>query len=352
MTGSRTIYVSLATLLFASMVVSARFGAVNISYSQMSDLISCAIRGQVVAPEHRIEEGVFFQIRVPRVLLCTFVGAALAISGTMMQALFRNPIVEPGLVGTSAGAAFGAALVFVVGRNIPAEFSLIFGSFLMPLVASLFSFASTMTVYKISSFYGRVTVATMILAGIAMNAIAGAGTGFLAYIARDPQARSITFWSMGTFTGADWNQCYIVGLVTICGIVVALKYSKALNALLLGESEAHHLGIDTEQLKRRVILLNTIVVAVATSMVGVIGFVGLIVPHILRMLKGSDNRYLLIGSAFLGAIVMNVSDMTARSVLAPAELPIGIVTAFVGAPVFLWLLLRSKRQSQGGGFYA
>lgn len=346
------VYVLLAIGLCVVMVLSVRAGAVELTYSQIVGFISGAIHGTPVSPADHLAEGIFFQIRLPRVFLCAFVGAALAVSGTLMQALFRNPIVEPGLVGTSAGAAFGAALVFVLGRRIPAEYSVLLGSFLMPSGAFGFSFVATILVYKISSFYGRVTVATMILAGVAMNAIAGAGTGFLAYIARDPQARSITFWSLGTFTGADWKQCYVVGAVTAGGIFLALRYSKALNALLLGEAEAGHLGIETERVKRGIMVLNTIIVAVATSMVGVIGFVGLIVPHILRMLRGSDNRFLLIGSAFLGAIILIVSDMAARWVIAPAELPIGIITAFIGAPVFLWLLLRAKRESQGGGFYA
>jgi iron complex transport system permease protein len=188
------------------------------------------------------------------------------------------------------------------------------------------------------------------LVGVAINALAASGTGFLSYIARDPQARSIIFWNLGTFSGATWNSVMLVYAVTIPSILLVLRYSKALNALLLGESEAGYLGVNTDSLKRKVILLNTCMVAIATSVVGVIGFVGLIVPHLLRMIKSSDNRFLIIGSAFAGAIIMNVADIVSRVIIAPAELPIGIVTSFVGAPVFIWILLRQKGGK--GGFYA
>jgi iron complex transport system permease protein len=192
----------------------------------------------------------------------------------------------------------------------------------------------------------------MLLAGIAINAMAAGGTGFLAYIARDPQARSITFWSLGTFSGADWSNCAVAACVLLPSIGLALRASKGLNALLLGETDASNLGVDTERLKRGVMLLNTLIVAVGTSMVGVIGFVGLVVPHLLRIMRSSDNRFLTIGSALLGASVMVAADMIARVVIAPAELPIGIITAFVGAPVFLWMLRSSYNANLSGGFYA
>jgi iron complex transport system permease protein len=299
-----------------------------------------------------IEEQVFFKIRLPRVILCAFVGAALSVSGALMQALFRNPIVEPGLVGTSAGAAFGAAFVFVMGKSIAGAYADVIGPFLLPLFAFLGGFIATFIVYKLSNVFGKISVNTMILAGIAVNALANGGTGFFSYIARDPQARSITFWNLGTLTGADWNAVYLVGSSTIIGIAICLGYSKGLNALLLGDEEARYLGINTERVKKRVLLLNIFIVAIATSIVGVISFLGLIVPHILRMLRSSDNRFLIIGSALLGAILLNFADMTARVLVAPSEFPIGIITAFVGAPVFIFILINNSRQQQKGGFYA
>jgi iron complex transport system permease protein len=332
------------------MVLAIRTGAVDITYKEIFISLSKAFGFHPSGKIEPLQAGVFMQIRLPRVLLCVIVGAGLSVSGALMQALFRNPIVEPGLIGTSSGAAFGAALVFVVGKNFFAQYSQVLGNMALPASAFVFSLIATTLVYKLSSSLGKVTVSVMILVGVAINALAASSTGFLSYIARDPQARSITFWNLGTFSGADWNSLMLVCAVTIPSIILVLRYSKALNALLLGEAEAGYLGINTNSLKTKIILLNTFIVAIATSVVGVIGFVGLIVPHILRMIKSSDNRFLIIGSTLVGAIVMNLADMTSRVIIAPAELPIGIVTSFIGAPVFIWLLLRQKGGK--GGFYA
>jgi iron complex transport system permease protein len=171
-------------------------------------------------------------------------------------------------------------------------------------------------------------------------------------MARDPQARSITFWNLGTLSGSNWNSVMLVGCSTIIGILICLRYTRGLNALLLGEDAAGNLGVNTNRLKSRVIVINTFMISLATAMVGVIAFVGLIVPHMLRLLKSSDNRFLVIGSALLGAIVLNLADMVARVIAAPSEFPIGIITAFIGAPIFLGILIGSYRQQQGGGFYA
>lgn len=299
-----------------------------------------------------IHEGLFFQIRLPRTVLCVFVGAALSVSGALMQSLFRNPIVEPGLIGTSAGSALGAALLIVLGKNAFFTQMEFLGDLMMPICAFIGGVLATMLVYYFSANLNRVNISIMILAGIAVNAIANGATGFLAYIARDPQARSITFWSLGTLSGASWKMVSIVGASTISGFVLALRFAKPLNALQLGDAEAGYLGVNTERLKIAVILVNALLVSVATSMVGIIAFVGLIVPHLLRLLKGSDNRYLIIGSALLGPVILLLTDMICRVVIAPAEMPIGIVTAFIGAPVFLILLSRFKNNGAKGGFYA
>ena len=229
-----------------------------------------------------VHEGLFFEIRLPRTLLCVFVGAALSVSGALMQSLFRNPIVEPGLIGTSAGSALGAALLIVLGSNSFFTNIAFLGDLLMPFCAFLGGLIATALVYYFSASLNRVNVSIMILAGIAVNAIANGGTGFLAYIARDPQARSITFWSLGSLSGANWQAVWIVGCSTITGIILALRFSRPLNALQLGDSEAGYLGVHTERLKISVILVNTLLVSVATSIVGIIAFVGLIVPHLLR----------------------------------------------------------------------
>ncbi len=206
-----------------------------------------------------------------------------------------------------------------------------------------------MIVYRISLSFGKVNVFTLLLAGIAINAVCSAGTGFLSYIARDPQARNITFWNLGTFTTADWRSVELVGVVFVACFALVSRFGKALNALMLGEDEAALLGTDPGKLILRLIIVNTIMVAAATAMVGVIAFVGLIIPHILRILRSSDYTFLIPASALLGALLMELVDIVARVIIPPAELPIGIITAVIGAPVFLLILLR--QQQRGSGFY-
>ncbi len=345
------IYFLLAVLLLLCLLLSAGVGAVHLSPGEILSIIRHHF-GDASITVNPVHEGLFFEIRLPRTLLCVLVGSALSVSGALMQSLFRNPIVEPGLVGTSAGSALGAALLIVMGRS--AFFSSLgfLGDLLLPACAFVGGLAATLLVYAFSSSLNRVNISVMILAGVAVNAMTNGGTGFLAYIARDPQARSITFWSLGSLSGANWEAVRIVGVSTAVGIFLALRFAKSLNALQLGDAEAGYLGIRTERVKLGVILVNTLLVSVATSLVGIIGFVGLIVPHLLRLMKGSDNRYLTIGSSLMGATVLLCADMVCRVVIAPAEMPIGIVTAFVGAPVFLWLLYRMKNNRQKGGFYA
>lgn len=347
-----TIYRSLSAVAVILLLASAGVGAVHLSFGEIFDFFLNAIGIEPNALVNPVHKGLFFHIRLPRTVLCFIVGSTLSVSGALMQSVFRNPIVEPGLVGTSAGAALGASITFVFGQAKIFSQIQFLGDLLLPVCAFAGGLAATAIVYGFSSSFGKVNVSTMILAGVAVNAMAAGGTGFLSYIARDPQARSITFWSLGTFSGADWKQVIIVLIVSLTCILIVLRYAKDLNALQLGETEAGYLGFNAERMKFNVILLNTLMVSVATSMVGVISFVGLTVPHLLRIMKGSDTRYLMIGSALLGGILMITADMLARVLIAPAEMPIGIITAFVGGPVFLWLLLKNLRTNRKGGFYA
>src|SRR5690348_10437497 len=291
-----------------------------------------------------LDRNVFLALRLPRVLLAGLTGAVLGVSGTLMQGLFRNPIVEPGLAGTSAGAALGASFVFVFGGT---AFTRPLGTFAVPLLAFAGGFGATVLVYRVSTAFGKVQVFTLLLAGIAVNAVCSAGTGFLSYVARDPQARNIIFWNLGTFTTADWRGVAFIGVTFAVCFAGAVRYEKALNALMLGEDAAALLGVDPARVILRLLVLNTLMVAVATAMVGVIAFVGLVVPHILRMVRSSDYRFLVPASALLGAAMMEIVDVVARVVVAPAELPIGIITAVVGAPIFLWILLRDRQASPG-----
>lgn len=343
-------YLLLGALLLAALVASAGIGASSFSPDHMARYLGEGLGWLPATAGDSLDRNIFLQLRLPRVLVAGLTGAVLGVSGTLMQGLFRNPIVEPGLVGTSAGAAFGAAIVFVFGESTALTFATPLGSLAVPAMAFVVSFAATMIVYRLSTSFGKVNVFTLLLAGIAINAVCAAGTGFLSYIARDPQARNITFWNLGTFTTADWRGVQLIGVFFAISFVWSLRYGKSLNALMLGENEAAFLGVNPERLILQLIVVNTIMVAVATAMVGVIAFVGLVIPHVLRMLKSADYNFLLPASALLGAIVMEVIDITARVMIPPAELPIGIITAVIGAPVFLWILLRQTRQG-GAGFY-
>ena len=343
-------YILLGGLLAVALIASAGIGAFAFTPSQMIHYLGQGLGLMPETTSDALGRNVFLQLRLPRVLVAGLTGAVLGVSGTLMQGLFRNPIVEPGLVGTSAGAALGAAVVFVFGGRTALAFATPLGSLAVPTLAFAVAFAATMLVYRLSTSFGKVNVFTLLLAGIAVNAMCSAGTGFLSYIARDPQARNITFWNLGTFTTADWRGVELIGFFFVGSFLWSLRYGKSLNALMLGENEAAFLGVNPERLIFQLLVVNTIMVAVATAMVGVIAFVGLVIPHVLRMLKSADYNFLLPGSALLGAIIMEVIDITARVIIPPAELPIGIITAVLGAPVFLWILLRQTR-SGSAGFY-
>ena len=325
------IVITLVVALF-----SMRYGAVTLSLEEIFQ----SIKSIVSHPQDMgLNERIFMEIRFPRVLLCLFVGASLAVGGVLLQGLFRNPIVEPGLIGTSCGAAFGAALYYALG----ATFQFATGPWTLPLAACIGAIFSTFLVFTLSQSKQnrKSSIVTLLLTGIAINALFLSGVGFLSYIARDPQARSIVFWNLGTLSGANWNSVLIVGISTIVCIVISLRYAKQLNALMMGEQEASFLGVNIKKLKWRILLVNVILVAVATAFVGVISFVGLIVPHLLRILKGSDHRFLLLHSAVMGGLLLTATDLLARMLLRPAELPIGIVTSVIGVPIFI-VLLRKK----------
>jgi heme transport system permease protein len=336
-------YLLLGVLLVGAVVASASIGAFTFTPGEMARYVAQAVGWTSVTQADALSRNVFLLLRLPRVVVAGLTGAILGVSGTIMQGLFRNPIVEPGLAGTSAGAAFGAALVFVLGEKTTLAFTAPLGTLAVPLLAFAGAFAATMLVYRVSTSFGKVNVFTLLLAGIAVNAVCSAGTGFLSYIARDPQARNITFWNLGTFTTATWRGADLIGVIFVICFAWSLRHGKSLNALMLGEDEAASLGVDPGRLILRLIILNTLMVAVDTAMVGVVAFIGLVVPHILRMLRSSDYTFLLPASALLGALLMEIIDIVARLVISPAELPIGIITAVVGAPVFLYILLREQR---------
>jgi len=329
---------ALAVALVVLAVFSVRLGAIPIGFGEMASAMSKAWS----APGGLdLTERIFLEIRLPRAIATVLVGASLALGGVLLQGLFRNPIVEPGLLGTSSGAAFGAALYFVLGAALKFHA----GEWTLPVAACLGGALATACVFLLAETAGshRESTTTVLLIGIAVNALFLSGVGLLAYVARDPQARSITFWGLGTLSGASWRAVAVLAVTTSVGLLLALRYARHLNALMLGESEALGLGVDVARVKLIVVAIDVVLVGVATSFTGIIAFVGLIVPHLLRLLKGSDHRYLMVGGALAGAIVLTLADVAARVLLRPAELPIGIVTSAVGAPLFV-ALLRGRRE--------
>lgn len=283
------------------------------------------------------------QIRLPRVILTALVGAVLAASGVVMQGLFRNPLADPSLIGVSSGASAGASFVIVIAAPLLGSSQLL-GISLVAVGAFIGAMSATALVYRIAARGGQTSVATMLLAGIAISALAGALNSFLSYIADNFMLRQISLWQMGSLAGASWEK---VGLASLCFSLLIWRFHyfrQALNALLLGESQARFLGIDVDRLKRNIIISVALAMGVAVALTGTIAFVGLVVPHLLRLLIGPDHKYLLPASCLLGAILLLLADALSRFVLAPAELPIGVVTALLGAPFFLSLLNQQQKR--------
>lgn len=284
------------------------------------------------------QEAVLMSIRLPRVVLGVLTGAGLAVAGATMQGLFRNPLADPSLIGVSSGAALAAAATIVLGATQ------LLGAFTLPLAAFIGALGVAVIVHRLADIDGRTSLAMMLLAGIAFTALGFAGIGFFSFVANDEQLRNITFWNLGSIGAASWHMLAAVAPLAGIAIAVLMRQANPLNALALGEAEAGHLGVRVQRLKATVILLAALCVGALVAVTGIIGFVGLIAPHMVRLACGPDHRVVLPGAALFGATLVLVADLVARTVVAPAELPIGVLTAFLGVPIFLALLLRQRRQ--------
>jgi len=337
--NSGLVFSLMSVLLLAVSIAAVMYGSISIPFGTLKGLLAelVGLDSTAVVPDG--ERYVIVHLRLPRALFAILIGAAISVSGAMMQGLFRNPLADPGLLGVSSGAALGAASVIVLGLSLPS-----FPALTLPLAAFVGGVIATIVVMQLSLRGGRASVANMLLAGIAINAVCGAGTGFLVYISDDEQLRSLTFWTMGSVGGASWANMPYVLLFAFGPALVALPLGRSINALLLGESEAHLLGVNVAQLKYLIIFLVCIMVGTSVSLTGMIGFVGLVVPHLCRLLLGADNRKVIVGSMLLGATLLLAADLISRTVVSPAELPIGIVTSIVGGPFFLSLLYRSRQR--------
>lgn len=319
----------LFAFLIAAIVAALSIGSVPI---RMFDLLD--------GTATELEWTILFEIRAPRVILAGFVGAALALAGAALQGLFRNPLADPGLIGVSSGAALGAIAMIVLGSGLNLLPELM--PYALPVAAVLGALTVTIFLYLFASYYGQFSILTVILLGIAINALASVGIGAFQYLSDDAQLRSLVFWMMGSFGRASWEIVMPAMAIVIISLVLLLSQTKNLDRLQLGEAEAWFLGVDVKKLKRLIILSVSAAVGAGVSISGIIGFVGLVVPHIVRLVLGSSHRLVLPGSVLIGATLMIIADLISRILHSPAEIPISLVTSAIGAPFFLWLISRTR----------
>jgi len=342
-----TLSIVLAVVLIAGVLLSSIIGQLSISPSEvLGSLLRAVGINTSLAPTDPIVESTLWVVRFPRIVMALAVGAALAVAGAVMQAIFGNPLAEPGVVGVSSGAALGAAAAIVLGGNIAILANL--GSWGTALFAFVGGLLATLLVYFMSRANGRTEVVTLLLTGIAINAFAGAGLAFLLFIGDTASREQITFWQLGSLNGSRWQEVAIVIVVAVIGIVIAVLLARRFDLLALGERNARHLGINVEALRIGSIVLVALLTGVAVAFCGIIAFVGLVVPHIIRMAIGPSHRSLIIASAVGGGVLLVFADLLARTLVAGADLPIGMLTSLIGGPFFFYLLARQRKRS--GGF--
>ncbi|MFN3622555.1 MAG: FecCD family ABC transporter permease [Hyphomicrobium sp.] len=328
-----------AVLLVIAAVGSLALGPTGITLSSLPRALA-SLLGLTSDSTAAREQLVLIDIRMPRTLLGIFVGASLAIAGAIMQGMFRNPLADPGLIGVSSGAALAAVATIAFGNGIAAPLLQPLGVYALPIAAFIGGVTTTGLLVIIAGRHGQLMVGTLLLAGIALGALSGALTGLIAYSSEDRELRDLTFWSMGSLGGSTWPKVFAVMPFALLVAVMTPALIRGLNGFLLGEAEAFHLGINVERTKLMAVIVTAAAVGAAVAMAGIIGFAGIVVPHVIRLLAGPDHRVVLSGSALLGAALVLVADIAARLVVMPAELPIGIVMAAIGAPVFLHLVLK------------
>ncbi|MBA5628487.1 FecCD family ABC transporter permease [Moheibacter lacus] len=288
------------------------------------------------------EKYVLWDVRMARIIMAILIGSILAVSGTVMQGMFKNPLATPDLIGITAGATLMAAITIVLGSYFREYLPEFLQLSLLSIAAFIGALVTTFAVYRISTTQGKTNVVIMLLSGVAISALGFAIVGFLIYLSKDEQLRDLTFWNLGSLGGATWTKNGILLAVLVLSYIVLINKGKALNAMMLGEKDAEHLGIPVERIKKQIVVLTALMVGACVAFSGTIGFVGLIVPYILRLIFKSNYQLVLPLSAVMGSILLLVADTFSRTIVAPSEIPIGVITAFLGAPVFIAILIRFK----------
>jgi len=322
----------MAVLLTATCIYSITVGQYELDLRELWPILKA---GPLAATD--LDSSVIWQIRLPRLVLGLFVGAALGLGGALMQAVFSNPLAEPSIIGVTSGAGVGAAFAIVFGAGI-------LGSWSVPASAFIAGVLTTLLVYQLSRTSGKVQVLNLVLVGIAANAIAGAAISMLVFLAPTTAREQIIFWQMGTLAGANWEHTGIVAIIVTATTAIAMFLGKKLDLLALGDTAASHVGLNVQRVRIVAIALSTLLTAAAVSFAGIITFVGLVIPHIVRTVAGPSNRILLPASAIGGALLIGSSDILARTLIPFADLPIGIFTALIGGPTFFFLLRQMIRK--------
>ena len=333
-------------LLAIISLVSTTIGPVKISILQIIDILFESININMNLSSSEISQAfktVVIDIRLPRILMGIIVGIALGISGAILQGLFRNPLIDPGFIGVSSGAAIGAMFVIMFSQLIAIENNF-YVQFLLPVFAMSGGLSTTILVYKMSQMSGKTNIMAMLLSGIAVNAFSGSIIGFLVYRASDMELRSFTFWTLGSLDNSNWLIVSIAFVAILVPTIVSFNLRKKLDIFMLGDAEAGYLGLNIEKLKKRIIFISALMVGVTVAFCGMIGFIGLVTPHLVRLIMGPSHKTLIFGSAILGAIILILADFISRIIIAPAQLPIGIITSALGAPFFLWLIVSQKQK--------
>ncbi|WP_020532628.1 FecCD family ABC transporter permease [Flexithrix dorotheae] len=336
-------FILLTGILLGLLIISLGIGALEITPLEILKIFANHL-GIFETPVDNTMELVIFNIRLPRLIFTMLIGASLGLSGATLQGLFKNPLVEPGIIGISSGAALGAILVIMVLERFFPEILGIARQWFIPVFAFLGGIIATIMTLKISQFEGKTKVTYLILAGVAMTSLASAIIGIAIFYADDAQLRTFTFWTLGDLSVATWDKLAILFPITSLSVIVLIILAKPLNAIALGEAEAFHSGVAVEKVKFVAIVFSALAVSTAVAFSGIIGFVGLVVPHIIRMCFNADHTIVLPASAIGGACLLIFADIFARTLVAPAELPIGVITALIGTPFFIYLLITAKKK--------
>jgi iron complex transport system permease protein len=317
-----------------------------ISPMQQLSIILNALNFPAIEEINSVQESIFLQIRLPRIFLAVLIGGGLAVSGAALQALFRNPLADPSFVGISSGASLFAVIgITLLSQLTTAEtFPPLIRYYALNLITFAGALIAGIFVYRFSRYNEVLVTSTVLLSGIAINAFCGSFTGLIIYHSNDEELRNITFWMLGSLGGASWNTLIAVTPFILIPTLILPGLAQELNIFTLGEAEANTLGVNTTKLKNSILLLTTLIIGASVAVSGIIGFVGLVVPHILRTALGPDNRLIMPASILFGATLLCLADTCSRILVAPAELPLGILTALIGTPIFLWILIDRRKE--------